>query len=70
VAAALDGRDADQDLDPALCLVEARIDGATHDADGLSKVLTLEHSEPIEVDLIVKRGAETTVLFDLDAERA
>jgi hypothetical protein len=70
VAAALDGRDADQDLDPTLCLVEARIDGASHDADGFSKVLTLEHSEPIDVDLIVKRGAETTVLFDLDAERA
>lgn len=69
VAAALDGRDADRDLDPLLQLVEARIDGIDRNMNGLSEVLTFEHSKPVEVDLIVRRGAETTVLFDLDAER-
>lgn len=70
VAAALDGRDADRDLDPDLSLVEARIDGDGKEMAGLNEVLTLEHSKPVVVDLIVRRGADTTVLFDLDAERA
>jgi hypothetical protein len=70
VAAALDGKDADSKLDPSLSLVEARIGDVLRDVSGLNEVLTLQHSEPIEVDLVVRRGAETTVLFDLDAERA
>ncbi|MGV0656687.1 hypothetical protein ABQE48_22815 [Mycolicibacterium thermoresistibile] len=69
VAAALDGKDADRELDPELQLVEARFEGTDKSMEGLSEVLTLEHSKPVEVDLIVRRGAETTVLFDLDAER-
>ncbi|KUI15397.1 hypothetical protein AU191_06680 [Mycolicibacterium acapulense] len=69
VAAALDGRDADKELDPELSLVEARIDGREQSAAGLNEILRLEHSKPVDVDLLVKRGAETTVLFDLDAER-
>jgi len=65
----LDGKDADRELDPELQLVEARFEGTDKSMEGLSEVLTLEHSKPVEVDLIVRRGAETTVLFDLDAER-
>lgn len=69
VAAALDGKDADPDLDPSLSLVEARVGEALRDVAGLSDILLLEHSNPVEVDLVVRRGEETTVLFDLDAER-
>jgi hypothetical protein len=70
VAAALDGKDADPKLDPSLSLVEARIGDVLRDVSGLSEVLTVDHAAPIEIDLVVRRGADTTVLFDLDAERA
>jgi hypothetical protein len=69
VAAALDGRDADSNLDPALSLADLRIGDVSRNVKGLSEILTLEHSEPVEVDLVVRRGSETTVLFDIDAER-
>ena len=69
VGAALDGRTADAELDPQLSLVEARINGLLQDLAGHKEILTLKHSKPIEIDLVVRRGNETTVLFDLDAER-
>lgn len=69
VAAALDGKDADPNLDPSLSLVEARIGEVLRDMRGLTGELLLDDSKPVELDLVVKRGAETTVLFDLDAER-
>ena len=31
---------------------------------GLSGALTLDHAEPVEVELVARRGPETTVLFD------
>lgn len=69
VAAALDGKDADPNLDPALSLVETRLGEVLTSMGGLSGEVLLDSSVPVEVDVVVRRGAETTVLFDLDAER-
>lgn len=69
VAAALDGKYAGAGLDARLCLVQTRVDGAVREVSGLSDVLVLEHSKPTEVEFVVRRGAETTVLFNIDAER-
>ena len=69
VAAALDGKDADPNLDPSLSLVEARIGEVVRSMGGLSGEVLLDYSKPVELDLVVRRGAETTVLFDLEAER-
>jgi hypothetical protein len=69
VAAALDGRDADRELDSELQLVTARFDGTERSLRGHSEVLTLSHSKAVDVELVVRRGPETTVLFDVDAER-
>lgn len=70
VAAALDGKDADLELDSSLSLVEAKIGDLLRDVTGLDSTLDIEHSGPVEIDLVVRRGPETTVLFDLEAERA
>lgn len=68
VAAALDGNSADADLDPRLALVEARVDGESVEVSGLSGVVALKSNGPVEVELVARRGPETTVLFDVDAE--
>lgn len=68
VAAALDGNSADYDLDPFLALVEARVAGQSVDVSGLSGALTLDYDGPVEVELVARRGPETTVLFDVEAE--
>ncbi|WP_264062969.1 hypothetical protein [Mycolicibacterium hippocampi] len=61
-------KDADRELDSALSLIEARFNDTTHHVSGLNDVLSVNHDEPLEVDLIVKRGPETTVLFEVDSE--
>ncbi|WP_243058318.1 hypothetical protein [Nocardioides sp. SR21] len=68
VAAALDGSSADTALDPSLALVAAKVAGEPVDVGGRSHALTLSHSSSVEVELLVRRGPETTVLFDLEAE--
>lgn len=68
VAAALDGNSADADLDPALRLAGAKIAGQTTDVSGRSQALTLHAAGPVEVELVVRRSPDTTVLFDLEAE--
>ncbi len=68
VAAALDGSAADTKLDPELSFVEVRIAGETVVVDGISGHLTLDNAGPFEVELVARRGPETTVLFDLEAE--
>jgi hypothetical protein len=69
VASALDGSVADDQLDPLLALVEARfVDGALK-FTGTSHEIDLEQAEQVELDLVVRRGPETTVLFDLQSER-
>lgn len=69
VAAALDGKDADPNLDSSLSLVETRLGEVLTSMVGLSGEVLLESSVPVEIDVVVRRGAETTVLFDIDAER-
>jgi hypothetical protein len=68
VAAALDGSSADPELDPSLGLVAAMVEGEPAHVAGRSHELTLSHANPVEVELVVRRGPETTVLFDLEAE--
>lgn len=69
VAAALDGSSADADLDPSLMIVAARVGGEPVDCVGKSGTLTLDHSQgPVDVELVARRGPETTVLFDVEAE--
>jgi hypothetical protein len=68
VAAALDGQSGDVTLDPELSLVEARFRDTTIDISGLTGTLSLDCAEPMDVDLIARRGAETTVLFDVEAD--
>lgn len=68
VAAALDGNSADSDLDPYLSLVEARVAGKPIAVSGLSGALTIDFAMPVEVELVARRGPETTVLFDVEAE--
>jgi hypothetical protein len=68
VAAALDGNSADADLDPHLSLVEARVAGEPIVLSGLSGALALEFNGPVDVELVARRGPETTVLFDVEAE--
>lgn len=68
VAAALDGTSADADLDPTLGFIKATIDGEQIEVDGRTQSLTLSDHGPVEIELIVRRGPETTVLFDLEAE--
>lgn len=68
VAAALDGSSADPDLDPTLALVAARVEGVPAEITGRTHELTLSHAAPVEVEIVVRRGPETTVLFDLEAE--
>lgn len=67
VAAALDGQSGDADLDPCLELMQARIGDRWLDLSGRSGTLTLG-GEPVEVELVARRGAETTVLFDVEAD--
>jgi hypothetical protein len=69
VAAALDGAVADEQLDPHLSLVEARLADVTQRFSGTSHVMDLNHAAPVELDLVVRRGPETTVLFDVHCER-
>jgi hypothetical protein len=68
VAAALDGNSADPELDPSLALVSARVEGEPTQLAGRRHELTLSHANPVDVELVVRRGPETTVLFDLEAE--
>ena len=59
---------ADTKLDPRLSFVEVRVAGATVDVDGISGHLILDNTGPFEVELVARRGPETTVLFDVEAE--
>lgn len=68
VAAALDGNSADADLDPELGLVLANIAGLPIEVTGRRQALILHNADPVEVELVVRRGPDTTVLFDLEAE--
>lgn len=68
VAAALDGNSADAELDPDLALIAANVAGVPTEVAGRTKALTLDSVDPVELELIVRRGPETTVLFDLEAE--
>jgi hypothetical protein len=68
VAAALDGSAADPDLDPHLSLVEVRVAGRAVEVDGRTGELTVDNVGPFELELVAQRGAETTVLFDVEAE--
>lgn len=68
VAAALDGSSGDADLDPSLSIVEARIAGQLVDAAGRSGEVAIDFTHPVEVEFVARRGPETSVLFDLDAE--
>ena len=69
VAAALDGSSADAELDPHLSIVAARVGGELVEVGSRSGTLTLDHSAgPVDVELITRRGPETTVLFDVEAE--
>lgn len=68
VAAALDGSAADPDLDPHLSLVEVRVAGRAVKVDGRTGELTVDNVGPFELELVAQRGAETTVLFDVEAE--
>ncbi len=68
VAAALDGTSGDADLDPSLSIVEARIAGQLVDAPGQSGEVDILFTQPVEVEFVARRGPETSVLFELDAE--
>jgi hypothetical protein len=68
VAAALEGTSADADLDPRLAVIQARIANQSTGVNGLSGSLDINFTHPVEVELVVRRGPETTVLFDIDAE--
>lgn len=68
VAAALDGSSADTNLDPHLSFVEVRIAGKLVAVEGRTGHLTLDNAGPFEVELVARRGPETTVLFDVEAE--
>lgn len=70
VAAALDGSSGDSDLDPSLTLVGATVDGVPTELRGHSQTLTVHDRSAVDVELIVRRGPDTTVLFDLEAEAA
>jgi hypothetical protein len=69
VAAALDGTSADDDLDPQLALIELRVDGADLQVSGHRTEFDIPPAGSHELELLVRRGPETTVLFDLDAEK-
>lgn len=68
VAAALDGSSGDANLDPDLSLFEVRVAGRPVEVEGRTGQLTLDNTGPFEVELVVSRGAETTVLFDVEAD--
>jgi hypothetical protein len=68
VAAALDGTSADADLDPRLAVIQARIADQPTAVSGASGALDINFTQPVDVELVALRGAETTVLFDIDAE--
>jgi len=68
VAAALDGGSGDPDLDPQLQLVEGRIGGSHMDVSGTAGSITIEFAESFEIELVARRGPDTTVLFDVTAE--
>jgi len=66
--AALDGRDSDPDLDPRLRLVQATVDGLVTSLDGVSDYVDIRGAVSIEVEIIVARGPDTTVLLDIRPE--
>lgn len=68
VAAALDGNSADADLDPLLAISEAKVEGDSVDIAGRVGTIDVNSPEAVEIELVVQRGPETTVLFDVDAE--
>ena len=68
VGAALDGSSSDKDLDPDLSLIEARYQGLVQSLEGLNERIDLADGGPVEIELVVARGPETTVLFDIQAE--
>ncbi|MDO9486378.1 MAG: hypothetical protein Q7K25_10000 [Actinomycetota bacterium] len=68
VAAALDGNSADADLDPNLAIVSVRIADERYEVSGRTGTLDIHIREQVELELIARRGPETTVLFDIEAE--
>lgn len=68
VAAALDGSAGDGELDPRLAVVQARIGDEPVAVEGVGGILDINHTQAVEVELVARRGPETTVLFDVEAE--
>lgn len=68
VSAALDGSVGDDELDPSLALASVTVDGNPDEVDGRSHTLTLTGTSPVDIALLVRRGPDTTVLFDVEAE--
>jgi len=68
VAAALDGTTADDSLDPMLSVVEARFGDSIFPMNARSGELRVDTMHPIEMELRVRLGMETSVLFDVEAE--
>ena len=68
VAAALDATTADDSLDPMLSVVEARFGDNIVPMNARSGELRIDTMHPVEMELRVRRGMETSVLFDVEAE--
>jgi hypothetical protein len=68
VAAALDGTSGDDSLDPLLSVVEARLGDLIVPMNNTSGELRIDTVQPMEVELRARRGADTSVLFEVEAE--
>lgn len=66
--AALDGAASDPGLDPQLRLVEASYLGTRSALDSVTAAIELVGQDDVAVEIVVARGAATTVLFDLVVE--
>ncbi len=66
--AALDRTTISFDLDPELQFVEARWAGRTTHLEGHEQRLEIEGDQPTDVDVLIARGPESSVLLDVEIE--
>lgn len=68
VGAALDGSSSDPALDPDLSLVSASWNGSETELSGQEAVLNIAGGEKTTVEILISRGAGTSVLVAADCE--
>lgn len=70
IGVALDANGSDSDLDPELAFLSADCGGVPVELRGRFAEIHIDSSTPTDVDFIVRRSTETSVLFDFTADAA